>query len=573
MVFGDKKGNAKLRHDKIRHEEQKAKQDGQAYVLDAENLKAGGPGREPPSNSSLNALWEIVEMDCRAARFSDTLCDELEEEHLLGKVKTMGNTIHKRFKELAEEGDLCVERLRSIDKCVGEAYNKLKENLGSQIGGKDSHEDVWILDCSYRTAVVHQKEAWEAVTAKLREIFSKIKALEVERRESLRDFLVGANAAVAATWLKFPTITGAAIQTAGELDASQRVVEHDVTTKAAAGVAEKRESSAQSHQLAPTTGVICLGPPPADTSFIDSLTASLESPLVRTMMMMERRESKAIGSKYHAGLLILTWDGFIHFFDMPESSSMKTDVSPAAAFQEISPSITLDELVQRKSVEDALLIKANYTLALDEESIVEIIKSSKSHKFEVKGTKQGKTILSNKKHITFRTNTEAQMVHAVANITECIQSRGGMNKSETGYPVQFDPTKPLGSRVSMDSDTSSHDGVKDPSGYTKQAYTRVDSDTVAAPQPAPAPGQAPLIMPLAGNASMPESVVYGSNPGSVASFASTSQGAAGASDGGGGGTSSSSDLSSAVAAANAATAASASAASGEQPPEAAPGKE
>lgn len=76
-----------LRHDKIRHEEQKAKQDGQAYVLDAENLKAGGPGREPPSNSSLNALWEIVEMDCRAARFSDTLCDELEEEHLLGKVK------------------------------------------------------------------------------------------------------------------------------------------------------------------------------------------------------------------------------------------------------------------------------------------------------------------------------------------------------------------------------------------------------------------------------------------------------------------------------------------------------
>lgn len=109
--------------------------------------------------------------------------------------------------------------------------------------------------------------------------------------------------------------------------------------------------------------------------------------------------------------------------------------------------------------------------------------------------------------------------------------------------------------------------------YESQAYTRVDSDTVAAPQPAPAPGQAPLIMPLAGNASMPESVVYGSNPGSVASFASTSQGAAGASDGGGGGTSSSSDLSSAVAAANAATAASASAASGEQPPEAAPGKE
>ena len=67
----------------------------------------------------------------------------------------------------------------------------------------------------------------------------KIKALEAERRESLRDFLVGANAAVAATWLKFPTISEAAIKTAGELDASQRVVDQDVTSKAAAGVAEK----------------------------------------------------------------------------------------------------------------------------------------------------------------------------------------------------------------------------------------------------------------------------------------------------------------------------------------------
>lgn len=33
---------------------------------------------------------------------------------------------------------------------------------------------MWFLDCNYRTAVVHQKEAWNAVTVKLREVFGKV---------------------------------------------------------------------------------------------------------------------------------------------------------------------------------------------------------------------------------------------------------------------------------------------------------------------------------------------------------------------------------------------------------------
>lgn len=49
-----------------------------------------------------------------------------------------------------------------------------EQNMGSQIGGKGPHEDVWLLDCRYRTAVVHQKESWTAVTTKLREVFTKV---------------------------------------------------------------------------------------------------------------------------------------------------------------------------------------------------------------------------------------------------------------------------------------------------------------------------------------------------------------------------------------------------------------
>lgn len=43
-----------------------------------------------------------------------------------------------------------------------------------QMGGKMLHEDIWFLNCSYHTAVVHQKEAWNAVTEKLREVFAKV---------------------------------------------------------------------------------------------------------------------------------------------------------------------------------------------------------------------------------------------------------------------------------------------------------------------------------------------------------------------------------------------------------------
>lgn len=50
-----------------------------------------------------------------------------------------------------------------------------RQHLGSQIGGKAPHEDVWYLDTRYRTAVVHQKEAWAAVTNKLREVFTNVR--------------------------------------------------------------------------------------------------------------------------------------------------------------------------------------------------------------------------------------------------------------------------------------------------------------------------------------------------------------------------------------------------------------
>lgn len=39
------------------------------------------------SSLQVKAIWEMAEMDCRAARQRDVLCDELEHEDLLGAVK------------------------------------------------------------------------------------------------------------------------------------------------------------------------------------------------------------------------------------------------------------------------------------------------------------------------------------------------------------------------------------------------------------------------------------------------------------------------------------------------------
>lgn len=39
----------------------------------------------------------------------------------------MGKETHKRFKELSDEGDACLQSLRNIDKRVGQAFLHLKE--------------------------------------------------------------------------------------------------------------------------------------------------------------------------------------------------------------------------------------------------------------------------------------------------------------------------------------------------------------------------------------------------------------------------------------------------------------
>lgn len=46
-------------------------------------------------------------------------------------------------------------------------------------------------------------------------------------------------------------------------------------------------------------------------------------------------------------LMVLSWAGFIHFFDVPASSNVKQDASPAAAFQEISPTISVSMYILR----------------------------------------------------------------------------------------------------------------------------------------------------------------------------------------------------------------------------------
>eukprot|EP00752_Nemacystus_decipiens_P005827 g5267.t1 len=476
-VFGDKKGAAKLRHDKIRHAEMKAKLEGKTASVTEDAMVAGGGGRDPgavPQNGPVKAIWEMAEMDCRAARQRDVLCDELEHEDLLGAVKVMGKEMELRFKELSDEGNACLLSLANIDKRVGQAFIHLKETLGDQLGGKSLHEDVWFLDTNYRTAVVHQKEAWNAVTVKLREVFNKMKDLEAERRRVLREFMISANSAIGNSWSKLRALCGPAMDMANAVDPSRGSVDREVATLVEAGMEEKKRVDSKDHELVNTTSIVHANPTPSDASFIDGLTAPLESPLVRCMMMVERRHGKAIKNHtYYAGLMVLSWDGFIHFFDVP---ALKQDASPAAAFQEISPTISLaDLLTNKKDLEEVLMFKSTHTLQLDDNSVVEAVSSQKSHKLEVKGKTQ---ITSIKRHfgsgtthktVIFRTSTEAEMNHALAEIADTICARGGMKEAAATI------RQSSGSRSSFGS-------LKSDSGSTKAPAAE---PTAAAPVPAP----------------------------------------------------------------------------------------
>ncbi|CAM9575869.1 unnamed protein product [Ascophyllum nodosum] len=481
-VFGDKKGTAKLRHDKIRHAEQKAKLKGDKPPDMEDSHVAGGAGRESrPTNSTVNVIWEMAERDCRAARYRDVLCDDLEAEDMLGKVKNMNATCHKRLGEYVAEGEACLVSLKNIDLRVGRAFVKLREVVGGQLGGHKLSDDVWFLNTRYHTAVVHQKEAWFEVEAKLRDVFIKLKALEATRRAVLREFLIGVNEAIIDSWSMLPKLCGAAAEYAAAVDASGAAVDADVNARMSSGVEEKKMMGTRDFELENVTKMSRTYPPPSDMTFIDRLTAPLESPLIRKLMMIERREGRAIGSKYYTGLMVLTWQGFLHFFDIPEYSKLKKDVSPVAALQDISPTISLDDLLaNRRDLEEVLMFKSTQTLQLDAESTVTEPSSKKSqHKIEVKGKAEQTSIkrhfgsATTSKTVTFRTTSEAEMNHAMELIKESIQDQGGMTEEHPlgqpyGHPYSSSGRSSFGS---VRSDTSAKE---------------VDPEPTPLPTPAPA---------------------------------------------------------------------------------------
>lgn len=66
-----------------------------------------------------------------------------------------------------------------------------------------------------------------------------MKELEAQRRETLRSFLVEANAAIGDCWDTLPTLCKASSESANALDASQASVDAEVTVMAARGAEEK----------------------------------------------------------------------------------------------------------------------------------------------------------------------------------------------------------------------------------------------------------------------------------------------------------------------------------------------
>ncbi|CAM9765834.1 unnamed protein product [Ascophyllum nodosum] len=483
-IFGDKKGSSKLRHDKIRLAEQKSKLKDEKSPDTEDPLVAGGEERESrPSNSTVKVVWEIAERDCRAARYRDVLCDDLEAEDMLGKVKSINATCHKRLGELFAEGDACLVSVKNIDQRVGRAFNYFKNVVGSQLGGHTVSEDVWFLNTRYHTAVVHQKEAWGEVNAKLREVFNKLKALEETRRTVLRDFLINADQAILDSWNLLPKLCNTPAEAAAALDASGAAVDSDVFSRMALGVEEKKLLPKNEFELEKVSKISPADPPPSDDSFIDGLTAPLESPLIRKMMMVERRESKAIGSKYYTGLMVLTWQGFIHFFDMPESSTLKKDTSPAAALHDISPSFSLDDILGNKEedMEDVLMFKSTQTLQLDADSTVTRLSSKKGqHKIEVKGTAPQTSIKRHfgssmtHKTVKFRTSTEAEMNHALEHIQETIQDQGGMTEE---HPLgQSQSASGRSSFGSVKSDTSANEAPPSSKDPTPEETTAEESE-------------------------------------------------------------------------------------------------
>eukprot|EP00904_Undaria_pinnatifida_P012978 jgi/Undpi1/8810/HiC_scaffold_25.g11272.m1 len=343
--------------------------------------KEGGPVPPPQPPSALD--WLLVMEEDTAARTLD-MCDtaaiNVVEKQLKGTVKALDD----RFSDMVGKGTACLRLMNSAETNSSKAHARYQEVVTASIAREDdsslglrtplpsrdvTRSDVWLADMNYRVAVTQQARVWTGVSHKLADLFSKLKDIEVERRQAIQGGLMTLLQLQGALLRDLPVLREPAMQSLGRINLDRQLLDQEVRKEMREGatrmMATRREdgdsdggSRAWGGGGGAATDSATADAPPGSVEalrasqtlapeFLRSLESPLDSALIARSTMLERREKMLVSSRWPLVLAILTHDSYLLLFDVPKGGpahKKQLHARTAEAFAELVPKPEVDAM-------------------------------------------------------------------------------------------------------------------------------------------------------------------------------------------------------------------------------------
>ncbi|CAM9179397.1 unnamed protein product [Scytosiphon promiscuus] len=343
---------------------------------------SGANGEERPRPAS--ALDCLLEMEEYAAMRTIDMCQEAHVKVIDKQLNAMVKKLDDRFAEMVGQGTACLRMMNSAETNSASAYARYQgvvtaslereaapEGKGSSLvlRGKSyvTASDVWLADMNYRVAVTQQARVWKGVSAKLGDLFGRMKDIEVERRKAIQGGLTALVQLQDALWRDLPMLKDPVLFTLNRINVDRHLLDQEVRQQMRVGAARmlagsvpslcetcwaelsplarsgSAEKSDSAHLLTLPNSTFFMRTPGGfshGTNRPHLLESPLASPLIARSTMLERREKVMIASRWTLVLAILTHDSYLLLFDMPKGSAAhkkQLSARTTEAFSELVP--------------------------------------------------------------------------------------------------------------------------------------------------------------------------------------------------------------------------------------------
>lgn len=305
--------------------------------------------KKPKAKCAVPSMEELVtsteDTAAKVQHFLTTVRRDIVDD----KLKALVSAYKEASDEVVGEGTASLDNVVKADRAVQAAFDDyslvVDALLSPEEGSSEGNADLWLTDMQYRLAVQCQKDIWQDSQQKLGELFTRMKTLELNRRQTLHSLVLKLVQSQGELWAQLPHIATGTSLRISELKTDPHEVETELSDEIRAGARAMKEQQLQARKSPPASPSddardVVTPPPPSADPFTDALASPLEVALVKRVELVERRvtvgvESLPLMVKWKPALAVLTLDHWLHVFDLPPS--LPADMGVQGAFKAIAP--------------------------------------------------------------------------------------------------------------------------------------------------------------------------------------------------------------------------------------------